>query len=101
MKLKLACNLPLRKYSELGNGSNDPCKEYPGLYFIYLDDDNEHKFFSYKEACDYIVSNWKDQSRSQISICWQASFNDPRCRFSWFRSFVDLELIHKCKMYEV
>lgn len=78
----------LKPYSKLETYErNQPCLEYPGRWLVYVDGNQETPRDSFEEALSLANKLWNETDGATISICWNASDNDPRIGKTWFTGF--------------
>lgn len=87
----------MKKFAELkGYERNAPCQEYPGRWLVYYPNrkvEDQHEFPTFEEA--YTFAKTKEGcfpedpflSPIHVSICWDASEDDPRIGKVWFTGF--------------
>lgn len=88
--------MKLLKYAELGAAKrNEPCEEYPGTWYVFLDGTEVGKFRDAptdppgsKGARDLACEFAKKMSEvGTTTVCWDCDDNDPRVGQVWFTGF--------------
>jgi hypothetical protein len=80
----------MKKFSELKtHDRGNPCEEYPGTWFVYVNGNNERAFSTFEDA--YIAGMLEDKKAEsyldKVTIAWKASDNDPRVGQVWFTGY--------------
>lgn len=94
--------MKLPTLAELGTAKRgDPCREYPGTYLVYHNGnevgcfvDMEHDSASDPSARALAYERARklhEREEGKVSVCWEASHNDPRIGKVWFTNFYQLD----------
>jgi hypothetical protein len=82
----------LPKYEDLTTVNRGaPCEQFPGTYYIYVDGAEKDTLSG--EVGEYVAIEQFRQCVQEhvlahrISLCWEASDNDPRIGQVWFTGF--------------
>lgn len=79
----------MKKFAELGHvHRGSPCEEYPGSWLVFAsgNDIDNNSFVSFEDAWSR-AHELVNADADKVSICWQASDNDPRVGMVWFTGF--------------
>lgn len=81
----------MKSYATLGTKKrNDPCQEYPGVYLVYVKGEEVYgsRDFNHAKAVAHRAVVRLGRSKgAEVSVCWEASEDDPRIGHSWFTGF--------------
>lgn len=99
--------MKLPKLSELGTVHRcKPCFEYPGTWQVYVNGfetdtvvDNPNDPLSAKDIAYSLAKGKGDDCR--VSVCWEASENDPRVGMVWFTGFYQDSIWGKEPLFDV
>ena len=77
----------MKHYADLTPSERvEPCIEYPGKWYIYIN--GKENCMTSKEAAFELARINSDADK--VSICWEASDDDPRIGKTWFTNFYRL-----------
>lgn len=82
--------MTLKRYAELGTvHRNEPCREYPGEWIVYVNgnESSKHNAFDVAFHMAQEASDKAQDLSTEVSVCWSCSDNDPRIGEVWFTSF--------------